>query len=34
MTSWSPGRKNEHVVAPSPFDTGTKTGVGAKGFVR
>jgi len=33
MTSLSPGRKNEHVVAPSPFDTGVIPASG-EGFVR
>jgi hypothetical protein len=34
MTSLSPGRKKEHVVAPLPLDTGVKVGVDAKGFMR
>ena len=34
MTSLSPGRKNEHVVAPLPLDTGVKTGAGENGSRR
>src|SRR4051812_30711408 len=34
MTSWLPGRKYEHVVAPLPFETGTRDGGSSPRFIR